>query len=165
MNLDRAAVKITRDLGEVVFVGAYAVIAHIGIYRQTMDIDLALATPISDEELERLGYRIFWERGKKVIRTQDGIKIDIYHQDVSGIPVPQIFETAITRKLGADEIRVMCLEALLIAKIRASRPQDISDLQQLCRLKGRSVRWEVVESMATSVEISNIKNTVRVFSR
>lgn len=159
------AVKIARDLGEVVFVGAIAVITHIGTYRQTRDIDLALASPISDEALEELGYRILQEGGKKVIRTQDGIKVDFFTRDVSHIPVPKIFETAITRKLGAGEIRVMCLEALLIAKMRASRDQDISDLQQLCMIKGKSIRWKVVESMATSVEVSNLKNTARVFSR
>ena len=165
MNLDGVAVRITRDLGEVVFVGAYAVMTHVGAYRQTRDIDLALATPAREEELERLGYRVFPEHGKRVIRTQDGVKIDIYLRDVSGIPVPSIFETAITKRLGADEIRVMCLEALLIAKLRASRPQDVDDLQRLCSVKGKSVRWTVVESMATPVEVSNLKNTVRVFSQ
>ncbi len=165
MNLDRAAIQITHDLGQVVFVGAFAVITHIGAYRQTRDIDLALATPINDEELERLGYRVLPEGRKKVIRTRDGIKVDIYRHDVSDIPVPEIFRTAVTRKLGKEEIRVMCLEALLIAKMRAARDQDISDLQELCRLKGKSVRWEVVESMATLVEVSDLRNTVRVFSR
>lgn len=164
MSLDHVAVEITRDLGEVVFVGAYAVIAHTGIYRQTKDIDLALATAISDGELERLGYRIFQESGKRVTRTRDGIKVDIYLRDVSGITVPQIFATAITRKIGVNKIRVMYLEALLIAKLRASRPQDISDLQRMCELKGKLVRWEVVESMATPVEVSNLKTTVRAFS-
>lgn len=165
MNLDDVAVRIAKDLGEVVFVGAFAVITHIGTYRQTRDIDLALGSPVSDETLEELGYRVLQEGGKRVIRTQDGIKIDIFTRDVSRIPVTKIFETAITRRLGADEIRVMCLEALLIAKMRASRDQDISDLQQLCTIKGKSIRWDVVESLATSVEVSNLRNTARIFSR
>ena len=165
MNLDSVAVKITKDLGEVVFVGAFAVITHVGTYRQTRDIDLAVASPISDNRLEELGYRVFQEGRKRVIRTQDGVKMDIYTDDVSGIAVPKIFETAITRRIGADEIRVMGLEALLIAKMRASRDQDIEDLQQLCRVKGRSIRWDVVESMAAQLEVSNLRNTVRALSR
>lgn len=122
MSLESIAVRVSRDLKEVVFVGAFAVICHIGPYRRTRDIDLALAAPLSDQEFEGLGYRIFHESGKKVIRTREGVKLDVYTRDVSGIPVSQVLKTAVVKRVGSDEIRVMCLEALLIAKMRASRP-------------------------------------------
>ncbi|MBI2185234.1 MAG: nucleotidyltransferase [Thaumarchaeota archaeon] len=125
---------------------------------------MAVAIPVKDEELGRLGYRIFFEAGKKVIRTREGVKVDIYSRDVSGMPVPKILETAVTKQVGNERIQVMCLEVLLIAKMRASRPQNISDAQHLCQIKGRSIRWEVVESMATPVEVSNPKTTVLALS-
>ena len=133
--------------------------------RRTRDIDLALATPQSDEEFERLGYRIFREGGKKVIRTKEGVKLDVYTRDVSGIRVPVVFETAVTKRVGSGEVKVMCLEALLIAKTRASRPQDIEDVQTLCRRLGRTIRWDVVDTLATQLESAELKNAVSAFSR
>ena len=44
MSLGSVAIRISRDLKEVIFVGAFAVICHIGPYRRTRDIDLALAS-------------------------------------------------------------------------------------------------------------------------
>ena len=164
-SLESIAVRVSRDLKEVVFVGAFAVVCHIGPYRRTRDIDLALATPLSDEDLGRLGYRIFQEQGKKVIRTQEGVKLDIYTRDVSGIPVSEVFRTAVVKQVGSDEIKVMCLEALLIAKMRASRPQDIEDVQELCRRLGKSIRWDLVDSLGTEIELAELKNVVSIFSQ
>ena len=48
MNLLSEALKISEELDGVVFVGAIAVLAHTGRGRQTHDIDLALASPISE---------------------------------------------------------------------------------------------------------------------
>jgi hypothetical protein len=98
VSLAGIAMRVSRDLKEVVFVGAFAVICHIGPYRRTRDIDLALATPLSDEEFEGLGYHIFHESGKKVIRTPEGVKLDVYTRDVSGIPVSEVFKTAVMRR-------------------------------------------------------------------
>lgn len=142
MDMDRAAVQITKDLKEVVFVGAYSAISH-GISRGTHDIDLALASAVTDEEFEGLGYGVFNEGGKKVIRTEDGIKMDVYTKDVSGIPVQRIFATAIKIRAAGSPVRIMCLEALLLAKMRAGRPQDTDDIKQLCKLRGKTIRWEL----------------------
>ena len=154
MKLEKVAARVSRDLGDVVFAGAFAVTCHIGPYRQTRDIDVALATPLSDEEFESLGYHVSTESGKKVIRTPEGVKLDVFTRDVSGIPISQVFETAIKKRVGPEEIKVMCLEALLVAKMRASRPQDIEDLQTMCQRLGKTVRWNVVHELATSTESS-----------
>jgi hypothetical protein len=74
---------------------------------------------LSDEDFESLGYRIFQESGKKVIMTGEGVKLDVYTRDISGIPVSVVFETAVEKRVGFGEVKVMCLEALLIAKMRA----------------------------------------------
>lgn len=123
MQLDKVAADITKDLKEVVFVGAYAAIQY-GVARGTRDIDVALATPLTNKEFERLGYSVFVEGGKKVIRTRHGVKMDVYTKDVGDIPVRRLFETAVTVPAAASKVRIMCLEALLIAKMRGGRPQD-----------------------------------------
>ena len=105
-------------------------------YRSTRDIDLALATPLTDEEFEGLGYRIFNESGKKRDRTREGVKLDLRTRDVSGIPVSDVFfggrETGrVKRDTGHAPGGVSD------RKMRASRPQDVEDVQTLCRRHGR----------------------------
>ena len=163
-DLEEIAVRVSEDLKDVVFVGAFAVACHIGPYRRTRDIDLALAAPLTDDAFEELGYRIFYESGKRVIRTREGVKLDVYTRDVSGIPVSVVFRTAVTKRVRSHGIRVMCVEALLIAKMRASRAQDIEDVQTLCRRLGKRISWEVVDTLATSMESAELKNVVTAFS-
>ena len=165
MNLLREAVRITHELQEVVFVGALAIFAHISTHRRTRDVDIALASSITEEKLEKLGYHSWPESGKEVRRTPRGVKLDIYRNDVSGIPVVRIFETAVTSRVGRDHIKVMCLEALLVAKLRAGRPTDNEDVQELCLRKGRSIRWDILESMATPAEGSRLRAAVSAFAR
>ena len=163
MNLDRTAVQIAKDLKQVVFIGAYAAIQY-GVARSTRDIDIALATPKTDDEFERLGYNTYQERGKKVIRTRNGIKIDVYTKDVSGILIREIFASALTVRKADYPIRIMCLEALLLAKMRAGRPQDNDDIRQLCKLRGKAIRWELVESMARGLETIQLRQYVSALS-
>ena len=117
MKLEKVAARMSRDLGEAVFVGAFAVRCHIGPYRSTLDIDLAIASSITDSRLRELGYLVTEERGKHVTRTKDGIKVDIFTRDVSGISIADIFETSITKQVENEDLRIMALEALLIAKL------------------------------------------------
>lgn len=163
MDLDRVAADITKDLKEVVFVGAYASIKY-GVTRRTHDIDLALASPVNDEDLGKLGYGVFKEGGKRVIRTRHGTKMDVYTKDVSGIPVPQLFATAVTVRAAGKAIKVICLEALLLTKMRAGRPQDNDDIRQLCTLRGKAIRWDVVDSMAKNLESTELRSYVKALS-
>ncbi len=159
MNLDRTAVQIAKDLKQVVFIGAYAAISY-GATRSTRDIDIALATARTDEELGNLGYRVSEERGKRIVRTRDGIKVDIFTRDVSGIPIQKIFATAQPVRKSGVLIRIICLEALLLAKMRAGRPQDSDDLRQLCKLRGKDIRWDLVESMVQDLELERLRQFV-----
>jgi hypothetical protein len=163
LNLDKTAVQIGKDLKQVVFVGAYAAIQH-GVTRSTRDIDIALARPKTDEEFEELGYQVYQERRKKVIRTRNGIKIDVYTKDVSGIPIREIFASALTVRKGDSPIKIMCLEGLLLAKMRAGRPQDNDDIRQLCKLRGKGIRWDLIESMARGLEAIQLRQYVSAFS-
>jgi hypothetical protein len=123
---------------------------------------LALATPMSDEELENRGYLAHLENGKEVRRSARGVRVDIYTEDVSGIEVSIISKTAQPKSVGAGEtIRIMCLEALLLAKLRASRPsrpQDAQDIQELLSYRKLHIDWTVFEELgANEIEIANLK--------
>lgn len=162
MNLLKEALKISEELDDVVFIGALAVQAHTGRGRQTHDIDIALASPISDEELENRGYFAHDESGKKVRRSPRGVRVDIYTEDVSGIKVSIISKTSETKSLGkGGTIRIICPEALLLAKLRASRPsrpQDAQDIQELFSYRKLHIDWTVFEELgANEIEISNLK--------
>jgi len=163
LNLDRTAVQIAKDLKQVVFIGAYAAIQH-GVTRSTRDIDIALATRKTYEEFEELGYQVYQVRGKKIVRTKNGIKIDVYTKDVGGIPVQEIFATALTVKKAGTSIKIICLEALVIAKMRAARPQDNEDLRRLCTVQGKNIRWALVESMARDLEVVRLRQYVAALS-
>ena len=98
--------------------------------------------------------------------TPKGIKIDFYRKDVSGIPISKIFSTATSVKVKkSDAIRVMCLELLTVSKLRANRPQDMEDIQEILRSKGRILKWEIMSEIATEMEIHNLKTAASVFVR
>jgi hypothetical protein len=63
LNPLNEALKISEELHSVAFVGAVSVAAHTGRGRQTHDIDLVLASPLSEEELEKRGYHADNESG------------------------------------------------------------------------------------------------------
>ncbi len=162
MNLLKEAQKISEELDDVVFIGAIAVQAHTGRGRQTHDIDLALASPMSDEELENRGYFAHDESGEKVRRSPRVVRVDIYTENVSGIEVSLISKTAETKSLGkGGTIRIMCLEALLLAKLRASRPsrpQDAQDIQELFSYRKLHIDWTLFEELgANETEIASLK--------
>jgi len=93
-ELVREALQITRELDNVVFVGAVAVYLYTKRNRTTRDLDFAVASKITKDELTRKGYHIFQEKGKDIRRSPRGYKVDIFYRDVSEIPVETIFQTA-----------------------------------------------------------------------
>ena len=165
MNLNREAARVSRDLGDVVFVGAFAVLAHVGAYRQTHDLDLAIATPKSESDLELLGYSTRQEGRKRVTRTPSGTKLDIYTKDVSGIPVAKVFETATEFSVGKGHVLVMGLEGLVLSKLRAGRPQDLQDVRELIQKKGKTVAWGNLEAVGcTRMEAETIRTSIRALT-
>lgn len=67
------AVQITRELGDIVFVGAFAVFWYTKRNRITRDLDFAIASKVTRDELATKEYRILQERGKEIIRTPRGL--------------------------------------------------------------------------------------------
>ena len=155
-NLEQEAIKITEELGRVVFVGALAV-NHYSNYRTTGDIDLAIAA-LDEQELVRLEYTRWSESKGTSWLSPRGIKVDFYTRDVGRIPVSWILDNAVQVKLGKNkEIRVMRLEGLILAKHRAGRTTDIADLRQLLTHRGSTIEWELMAKIASAAELAELQ--------
>lgn len=159
VDLEQEAVRITEDLGKVVFIGAMAV-NHYTKFRGTRDIDLIAASPPSEEKMIELGYRKR-EGSRNSWYTPRGIQADFYTRDVGRIPVEWIVKTATPAIIGRKTIWVMSLEALIIAKHRAGRSQDIADLRQLMSSRSRDIRWDMMNQIGTDLEISELRQVAR----
>jgi len=168
-QLQHEAIAITKELRDVVFVGAVAVLSYLGWrYRTTRDFDIAMVTKLTKAQLERLGYRTFQEGGKDVVRSPRGYKVDIYTNDVSNISIKTVYSTAREVALTDYTIKVASLQVLLLAKLRAmrpSRPQDREDFNKMCEKNGKSIDWKVLIDMATEIEILRIRETVRALAQ
>jgi len=164
-NLEQEAVKIADELGRVVFVGAIAV-NHYSNYRTTKDIDLAIASPLDEQKLVRLGYTRWSESKDTSWLSPRGIKVDFYTRDVGRIPVTWILDHAVQVKLGKNkEIRVICLEGLVLAKHRAGRTTDIADLRQLLTHRGGSIDWNLMAEIPEALEIAELQKISRALAR
>ena len=161
--LVREAVEITQDLGDVIFIGAVAIMLHTKTGRPSSDLDIALTTELLDTTLENKGYLRFQEK-RDSWQTPRHFKIDIYRKDVSKIPIKLVIETSVRVKVDSSSVRVAGLETLIVAKMRAGRPQDGEDLRLLARKKFNEINWKVIESMASSEgEFGNIKTTMNFY--
>jgi predicted nucleotidyltransferase len=161
VNLLQEAVKITDELGKVVFIGALAV-NHYARFRGTLDIDLVLTIPIDEDKLGGLGYRKR-EGGRNSWYTPRGIRADFYTKDVAGMPPEWIVRTATTAKVGRRTISVISLEGLILAKHRAARSQDIADLRRLMALRGHDIKWDVIGEIGSDLEVTELKRIARAF--
>ena len=164
-NLEQEAIKIADELGRVVFIGAIAV-NHYSNYRTTKDIDLAIAAPLDEQKLVRLGYTRWSESKGTSWLSPRGVKIDFYTRDVGQIPVTWILDNAVQVRLGKKkEIGVICLEGLILAKHRAGRTTDIADLRQLLTHRGRNINWTLMAEIAEPLEIAELKKISRALAR
>lgn len=73
-------------------------------------------------------------------------------------------KTSVPAKVGKKAIRVISLEGLVLAKLRAGRSQDIADLQQLMANCGNEIRWEMVGEVATELETTELRRIAKAFS-
>jgi len=102
-SLRSEVARIAELLGDkVIFVGAVAVLAYLGWrHRATHDIDIALVS-LEPSELLRMGFREF--RG--YLYTPSGFKVDVYTEDVNGVPISVLEEGARWIEVGKVRIRV-----------------------------------------------------------
>lgn len=159
----REAALITKDLGQVVFIGSIARYFHTKDYRESQDLDFAVITPLSEEELFEKGYRKYEENRKEVWRTPREIKIDMFTRDVGRIPIKTLIETA--KEFDADKkgnkLSVMSLECLIITKHRAQRDQDIDDLKMIAERKLSEIDWNQLKKIVDDeTEYQTIKRDI-----
>ncbi len=164
LNLEQEALNITEELGNVAFVGAFAV-NHYSSYRTTRDIDLAMASRIDESKLIKLGYAKWEERKGVSWTTPRGVKVDFYTKDVGGIPVNWILKNAELVQRGTKSYKVISLEGLILAKHRAGRTADIADLKQLLSRRSNSIRWNEMEEIAKETEIAELRKLSDLLSR
>lgn len=159
--LVREALEISKELDGVIFVGAVARYFHTKVMRESEDIDFAIVKPITNEELDARGYKTYTEGRKEITRTPRGMKVDIYKHDVSRIPIKVIRDTSIEIQEGKAKVRVIGLEALLVAKHRAQRDQDTEDIRELVRRKHKQIRLDVLRKITESdVEYAQIQTAI-----
>lgn len=163
-GLVREAVRITRELGDIVFVGAIAVYLYTRRNRITRDLDFAIASKVTRDELAMKGYRILQERGKEVTRSPRGYKIDIFDRDVSGIPVETIFQTSKVIGKSGTMIKIASLEVLIVAKhtaSSASRPQDDDDLYYIAQTNFKKINEELLRQLVDDYKFQDIMTTMK----
>jgi len=158
------AIAITKDLGDVTFIGAVAVLLHVGRGRESQDLDFAILTPLTKEKLEEKGYFTRIESGEEVTRTPRGYKIDIYFKrPIKGISIEDIVETGASKTINNQVIRFANLEVLIVLKYRAGRAQDVEDLQLLTQRKFQEIRWNVIQELTSDTEYPDLRNIITAF--
>lgn len=163
--LVREAIEIAHDLGNVVVIGAVAVMVHTDKGRQSADVDIAMITQLSREEMISKEYfpipdkRDSWYSPRK-------IKVDIFRKDVSGIPVETVINTA--KPIEVDNhgtiLKVASIEVLIVAKYRAFNQRksgaDESDLRMIAKRKFKEIDWDLLKNITTETEFADIKRTM-----
>lgn len=130
-------------------VGGYALALH-GIVRATMDVDLVLSLTLKDFELVEKAFQKIHLKSRLPIRAQDVIKmrneyieqrnlfawsfvdyqnpsrqVDILiTEDITNLDVEKI-------SVGGRKIPVASLQDLLNMKLKAGRPQDLVDIENI----------------------------------
>lgn len=166
--LVREAINIANDLGEIIVVGAVAVMIHTQRGRQSADIDIAISTDLSNDELILKKYipirdkRDSWDSPR-------GVKIDIFRRDVSGIPIETVDSTAkniIVDKKGTT-VKTASLEVLTVAKYRALNSRkslgDESDLRVIAKRKFKEIDWKSLSKITTETEFADIKRVLTTY--
>lgn len=161
-SLLQEALRISNEISGAVFIGAVGVLAHTGYQRESQDLDFAILF-LSEKTLLAKGYKTIREGRKDVTRTPRRYKIDIYKDDVNGIPVKKVIDTAEVIPLGRNKsIKVAAIEILIFAKYKAGRPQDRDDLYQISQKKYNHIRWDFLASICTPINMQ-ISKTPWIF--
>lgn len=162
--LVREAVEIAKDIGDVVLVGAAAVILHTKEGRSSEDLDFALTTELSDETL--LDKRYIKLRDKRDSwQTPRHFKVDFFRKDVGEIPIKSILDMSTMISVDTkNTLRVISLECLIVAKSRADRPTDREDLRLLAKKRFNEIDWDIIKSISKSgMEFETMKRNMKFY--
>lgn len=160
------ALEITKELGDVIFIGALATYLHTKSRRDSQDLDFVVPSPVSDDQLLAKKYQKS-PAGKQPWFTPRGVKIDIYTKDIPGVSFGAIVKYSMTFPVGKKgSIRALGLEPLVVAKHTAQRDQDIEDLQSIAKSRLKEISWDVVESITgDKYKTSLIRNDLEFLAK
>lgn len=162
--LMREAVEIAKDIGDVVLIGAAAVMLHAKMGRSSDDLDFVLTTELSDETLLDKGY-IKLQNKRDSWQTPRYFKVDFFRKDVGGIPVKSILDMSTMIPVDTkNTLRVISIECLIVAKSRADRPTDREDLRLLAKKRFNEIDWNVIKSISKSdMEFESMKKNMKFY--
>lgn len=164
------AIRITEDIGDVIFVGAVGIFLQTKATRESQDLDFTVARKLPAELLDEKGYFVRRTKGKEARYTPRGYKIDIYTRDVSGIPIDKIVDTA--KDIGVRKgvmLKAASIEVLTVSKFRAAakrRGTDDVDIRTIVQRKYEDIDWDFLESLTDSkIEYQRIKSQMDALYR
>lgn len=160
----REAVEIANDIGNVVLIGAAAVMLHAKVGRSSEDLDFALTTELSDEALLDKGYIKFRDK-RDSWQTPRYFKVDFFRKDVGEIPIKSILDMSTMIPVDSkNTLRVISLECLIVAKSRANRPTDREDLRLLAKKRFNEIDWDIIQSISKSaMEFETMKRNMKFY--
>jgi len=168
--LIQEAIRITEDLGDVVFVGAVGIFLQTKATRESQDLDFAVARELPVELLDEKRYFVREVRGKEARYTPRGYKIDIYTRDLSGIPIDRVVASAkdIEVRKGMT-VKAASVEVLVVSKFRAAAKRkgtDDVDIRTLVQRKYKEIDWDVLKSLTDSeIEYQRIRSQMDALHR
>jgi hypothetical protein len=168
--LIQEAIRITEDLGDVVFIGAVGIFLQTKATRESQDLDFAVAKELPAEMLDEKRYFVRKVKGKEARYSPRGYKIDIYTRDVSGIPIDKVITIAkdIEVRKGVT-IKAASVEVLVVSKFRAAAKRkgtDDVDIRTLVQSKYKEVDWDILKSLTDSqIEYQRIRNQMDALHR
>ncbi|MHB8545777.1 MAG: DUF6036 family nucleotidyltransferase [Nitrosotalea sp.] len=162
--LVREAVEVAKDIGDVVLVGAAAVMLHTREGRSSEDLDFALTSELSVDILLDKGYIKLRDK-RDSWQTPRHFKIDFFRKDVGEIPIKSILDTSIIIQVDTkNTLKVISLECLIVAKSRADRPTDREDLRLLAKKRFNEIDWDIIKSISKSdMEFESVKRNMKFY--
>ena len=149
VELLTALSKVLAGWGRWYVFGAQAVIAY-GVPRLSADVDVTVKLEPDDPQrfasaMKAAGFVLRVEDPEFIRRTRvmpfvhsaTGMPLDIVLAG-SGLE-DEFLERARTVDLGGTAVPLIALQDLVIAKLLASRPQDLADAQNLWRIHGHTL--------------------------
>jgi len=162
------AIEITKDLGDVTFIGAVAVFMHTNEGRESRDLDFGIAYQITDEQLFEKGYIKYGKRKNGYSTPRPPFIVDIYRNgNINGISIDTITSTAEEFKIDTKRrhavVKAAKLEVLITMKYRANRVQDHEDLATIARNRFQKINWEYLRNITEEIEFNQIKSAMQAF--
>ncbi len=155
--LDDFLVSCQESNAKYALVGAWALI-QITRYRTTHDVDAAVSKKDLwklKEKLEEKGY--FYIHNPRLekheFKHSEKGDIDIYTENIGGIPVEQLIERATPINFEGRNITCISPEDLILVKLAAGRERDMADIAIILYHIVEKLDWNYLNEEAKKLNI------------